>query len=391
MKTTLILSLLISTTFLQAQSSLQAFRMGRTTGKLPYIEYGPGDDRLGGAKMTYIDTNVVVCVVDSLKDDYKVRLSERHYAFMPKTALKFDSLIALRPYYLTQNFQVYGDSAYDYVKINLDQKLPYKSIQQISPSRIAVDIYGATSNTNWITQLTSATEIKNVYYEQTEDDVFRTIIELKHTQHWGHHIYYDSASTRLVIRVKRQPYPLTLRNLRVAIDAGHGGSNSGAEGVKSRQLEKNLTLLFARQLESTLRESGVKDIYMTRTKDTTIGMPERIEALLRFEPDVLISLHFNSSNIDTVRGTGTFYRYIGFRPLTQAILKQMLSLGLEEYGNVGNFNFALSGPIEYPNALVEVAFLSNKEEEKMILDPAFRAKVAARIQRGLQNWLAGMD
>lgn len=391
MKTTLILSLLFSTTFLQAQSFLQPFRMGRTTGKLPYIEYGPGDDRLGGAKMTYMDTNVVIHVTDSLNDDYKIRLSERHYAYMPKTAVKFDSLLQPRPYYLTQNFRVYGDSMYDYVKINLDQKLPYKSIQQINPSRIVVDIYGATTNTNWITQLSTAKEIKNVYYEQTEDDVLRAIIELKHTQHWGHHIYYDSAATRLVIRVKRQPYPLTLRNLRVAIDAGHGGTNSGAEGVSSRQLEKSLTLLYARQLENTLRESGVKEIFMTRTKDTTLAMVERIESLLQFNPDVLISIHFNSSDVDTVRGTSTYYRYIGFRPLTQAILKQMLGLGLEEYGNVGNFNFALSGPVEYPNALVEVAFLSNKQEEKMILDPAFRAKVATRIQRGIQNWLAAME
>lgn len=391
MKTALILFLLISTTFLQAQQLSPGFWMGRTSGKLPYIEYGLGTDRLGGAKMTYIDTNVVVCVVDSVKDVYKVRLSERHYAYMPKTAVRYDSSVSLKPYYLTQNFNVYGDSAYDYVKINLDQKLPYKSIQQLNPSRIAVDIYGATTNTNWITQLTSAQEIKNVYYEQTEDDVLRAIIELKHTQHWGHHIYYDSTGSRLVIRIKRQPYPLTLRNLRIAIDAGHGGSNTGAEGITSHIAEKTFTLLFARQLESVLHEAGVKNVFMTRTKDTTLAMVERVEMLQQFNPDVLISLHLNSSDIDTVRGTGTFYRYIGFRPLSQAVLKQMLALGLDEYGNVGNFNFALNGPVEYPNTLVEIAFLSNKKEEKLIMDPAFRTRVAGRIMRGIQNWIAAME
>ena len=54
-----------------------------------------------------------------------------------------------------------------------------------------MDIFGATSNTNWITQLSSAKEIKNAWYEQPEDDVMRVIIELKHQQHWGYSIFYD--------------------------------------------------------------------------------------------------------------------------------------------------------------------------------------------------------
>ena len=71
-----------------------------------------------------------------------------------------------------------GDDKYDYVSIALDEKLPYRSIQQINPSRIVVDVFGASANTNWITQRSSAKEVKNVYYEQIEDDVFRVIIEL---------------------------------------------------------------------------------------------------------------------------------------------------------------------------------------------------------------------
>lgn len=391
MKITLITLLIVSSTLLQAQQPSNSFWMGRITGKLPYLEYGLGDDRLGGAKMTYLDTNIVVRVVDSIGTDYKLQLSAHHYAYTPKTAVRKDSLLVPRGYYLTQNWRVYGDSAYDYVKINLDEKLPYKSIQQLNPSRIVVDIYGATTNSNWITQLSTAQEIKNVYYEQIEDDVFRAIIELKHTQHWGHYIYYDSASSRLVIRVKRQPYPLTLRHLKIAIDAGHGGDNQGADGGRSHQMEKNLTLLFARQLEKTLKEAGVASVFMTRTKDTSLSMVERIEMLHRYDPDVLLSIHLNSSDDDTIRGVSTYYRYIGFRPLSQAVLKQMLGLGLAEYGNTGGFNFALNGPIEYPNTLVEVAFLSNREDEQRILDANFRALVASRIMRGIQNWLAAMD
>lgn len=57
---------------------------GRTNGKLPYLEYGLGSDRLGGAKMTFLDTGVVVKVVDSTVVNYRVQLSENHFAFLPK-------------------------------------------------------------------------------------------------------------------------------------------------------------------------------------------------------------------------------------------------------------------------------------------------------------------
>ena len=229
--------------------------------------------------------------------------------------------------HLTDSWKVWGDSLFDYVTIKLDEKLPYTSRMEINPSRIVVDIFGATSNTNWITQLSSVKEIKNTWYEQPEDDVMRVFIELKHPQFWGYTIYYD-ALNKLTIRVKRQPKVLTLKNLTIAIDAGHGGDNIGATGVTSNIKEKDYTLLIAKQLETALKVMKTK-VVMTRTKDTTLSMPERINFLRQKNPDLLISIHLNSADIDTTSGVSTYYRYIGFRPLSQAILKSMLqSTGL---------------------------------------------------------------
>jgi N-acetylmuramoyl-L-alanine amidase len=88
-----------------------------------------------------------------------------------------------------------------------------------------------------------------------------------------------------------------------------------------------------------------------------------------------------------VKGVSTFYRYIGFKPLSQYILESMVQLGLFEFGSVGSFNFALSGPTDYPNCLVEVAFLSNKDDEMLILDPEFHKAVACQITEGIKKWL----
>ena len=369
-------------------SQAAGFLSGRTTGSLPYLEYGLGDDRLGGAKMTYLDTNIAVKVVDSVKDDYKVQLSKDHVAWLPKVNFIRDSLLVIRPYYLTGNWRVHGDDTADYVTITLDEKLPYKSIQQINPSKIIVDVFGVTNNTNWITQLTTAKEIKNAYYEQPEDDVFRVIIELKHDQHWGYSIYYEGK--RLIIKVNRQPLVLSLNKLKIAVDAGHGGENTGTRGVSRRTVEKVYTLKIAKELEKALKKEKAT-VFMTRVKDTTLSMAERTTMLRAEAPNLLISIHLNSSDIDTMRGVSTYYRYIGFRPVTQYILKRMMELKLAEFGNIGAFNFSLSGPTEYPNCLVEVAFLSNRQDEKRVKDPRFQKLVATKIVAGIKDWLQSMQ
>lgn len=367
---------------LHAQTPLE----GRTTGQLPFLEYGLGDDRLGGAKMTYLDSNVAVKVVDSVNTDYKVQLSAHHVAYLAKQSFKRDSALRFQPYYLSGSWRVWGDSLYDYVSVSLPEKLPYRALQQINPSRIVVDIFGATSNTNWITQLKTVKEIRNVWYEQVEDDVLRIYIELVHPQHWGYLIYYNKNA--LQVRVKRQPSGKP-KEMLIAIDAGHGGSNNGATGFTSNINEKEYTLKIAQEVEKYLKKRKF-NVYMTRTQDTDLTMVDRTMMLREKQPDMLISIHLNSAGNEQVNGVSTYYRYIGFRPLSQKILDRMLELKLNNFGNVGSFNFSLSGPTEYPNCLVEVAFLSNAEDEKKILNPKFHRDVAKKIYAGIHDFLKGL-
>ncbi len=379
-----LISLLLLCSVLKVPAQDSSFLV-QTTGRLPFLEYGPGNDRLGGAKMTYLDSAILLKVVDSLDGDYIVQLSQRHRGFIAKEHVKPAPGKLQRAWYLTSNWRVFGDDTFDYVTINLDEKLPYRSVQQINPSRIVIDIFGATSNTNWITHLKSAKEVKSTWYEQTEDDVMRVFIELKNKQHWGYFIQYDSIGYKLVVRVKRQP-PLNVKKMYIAIDAGHGGTNVGATGVSSGIAEKDYTLHIAKELQKLLKQQNVKTL-MTREKDTTLEMVDRVEMLRAANPDLLISIHLNSSGNMLIKGTSTYYRYIGFKDISESILNRMLELNLTEIGAVGGFNFALNGPTEYPNSLVEVAFLSNLQDEKRIIDPRFHKAVAQKIYAGINDWL----
>lgn len=371
-----------------AQSAFYTPWIGRSTGKLPALAYGLGEDRLGGAKMGYIDSNIALRIMDTIKGMYLVQLSKFHQAFIEQQYVRTDSVNQLKPWYVTGSISAKGDSATDNIGVVMEEKLPYKSWMEINPSKIIVDIYGVQSNTNWITQLQTLKAVKNVYYHQVEDDVFRLTIELKQQQHWGYSIAYIGKA--LVVKVRRQPVKTDLRNLRVAIDAGHGGTNTGASGIKAKASEKLYTLRFAKALQKQLKLKGVKNIIMTRTDDTTFDNKDRILWLQEQKPDLLISLHLNSSSNTAVSGTSTYYKHIGFRPLTTAVLKRMLELKLNEFGNIGSFNFALNSPTDFPNVLVEIAFLSNEADEKKIISPKFHADVATKIHLGIVDWLKAL-
>lgn len=376
------LILLVFTLEANAQSG---GKLVRTNGKLSTLYYGWGEDRLGGAAIGYLDSGVLLKVIDSAKELYKVQLSQYRTAFIDKRSVTNDSVSTQANGYLTASFSAKGDSVLDYVGVAMEERLPYQSSMQINPSAIVVDIYGVRSNTNWVTQLSSLKEVKNVYYQQTADDIVRVTIELQHRQHWGYSIGYKGKY--LVVSIRRQPPKLDLRKMTIAIDAGHGGSNTGTSGITSYQSEKNLTLSYAKELQKLLQRKGVNSIVMTRETDSTFDNRERILFLQQKHPDLLISLHFNSSVNRQVRGVSTYYKHIGFRPLSQNILNRMLELNLPEFGNIGHFNFALNAPTDFPNCLVEIAFLSNEEDERRILNPIFRASVAKKIHAGITDWL----
>jgi N-acetylmuramoyl-L-alanine amidase len=110
---------------------------------------------------------------------------------------------------------------------------------------------------------------------------------------------------------------------------------------------------------------------------------------------MLLSIHSNSigltTNPENTRGTATFYKHICYRPLSLAIVRQVLKTGLPLFGNVGSFNFSLNAPTELPNVLVEMAFVSNPLDEMNLTDPEFRHKIAERIVDGVEDFLDSCD
>jgi N-acetylmuramoyl-L-alanine amidase len=155
-------------------------------------------------------------------------------------------------------------------------------------------------------------------------------------------------------------------------------------------MEKNVTLAIASYIRSLLETKGVK-VIMTRTDDSNIAMLDRADTVVRGGASILVSIHCNSigdnSDAEAIYGTSAYYRYLGYQPLANIMYTKMLELGLGQFGVVGSFNFSLNAPTQFPNVLVETAFLSNPEDEMKLLDDGFRRTIAEKVVGGLEDFV----
>lgn len=365
--------------------------VGVTKGQRAALSYGLGDDRLGGAVLQRLGTGVRLAIDGRSGDMYRVSLGEDREAWIDKSVVELQPTGTYPPFSLTGNWNVSGDMHYDSVTVTMAERLPYVSSVDLDPTRIIVDVFGAVSNTNWIIQSLTTKEIVNVSYQQVGREVLRISVELKHKQLWGYSISYKNTS--LVIRVRHQPERLKVKALTFVVDAGHGGENNGALGSTGAK-EKDINLSTALHLKELLEDEGAT-VILTRSKDTSVAMTDRLGVALRDDADIMISIHANSigytSDPASTRGVSTYYKYLAYRPLSEFIVKRILDLGLPMSGNVGSFNFALNAPTELPNVLVEQAYMSNPLDEMKLVDDEFRKDLARAILKGVEDFLDSCD
>jgi N-acetylmuramoyl-L-alanine amidase len=334
---------------------------------------------------------VRVAVIGKSKHQYKVRLTPSVVAWVPEENLRILPAGTPVPASFVGSVTASGNGSEDIVIVGLTERLAYTTEQLVNPAMVIVNIFGATSNTNWITQHLSAEGIQNIAWEQAGEGHYRLKIALTNATHWGHDAGYRNGSN-LQIRLRRPPVmraDSVLHGLVIAVDAGHGGENLGAVGSTGSR-ERDLTLLIAQEVEKVLTGRGAKAV-MTRKDSSGISNLQRIEMILASRAHVLLSIHCNSVafNVDAerVQGTSTFYHHTGFKPLATRLYGRLLELGLAQFGIVGSFNFALNGLTQLPNVLVETAFISNPDDEGRLLDEQFRRQMASKIVQGIEDFL----
>lgn len=349
-----------------------------------YLNYGAGQDRLGGAKINFLSEGIRMELLDSVGSLFKVRLSERNYAFIPKEYADKAKPGSKLPFSLTGSWSVSNAGDVDRVTLNLEERQPYTVRHEKNPDRIVIDIYGAACNSNWITQYFGLKVIDYVDFQQIQPDVFRVVLNLKNKYSWGYNLEYSN--NNLIINVKHGPKP-KMKGMVIGIDAGHGGSASGAVSPSGFK-EKDLNLAMAYMLKQELERRGAR-VVLSRKDDSDISMGERLSVFRRENIDLLVSIHCNAGGNPLVAGgSSTYYRHIEYRDLAASILKRLIKLeGVKNFGLIGNFNFSLNAPTMFPSVLVETLFMSSLPDEEKIVDKEFQKKMMKQVAKGLEDYL----
>lgn len=350
-----------------------------------YLQYGNGDDRLGGSKMGFLDEGVGLVLEGENGSLYKVRLAENKFAYVPKSYVhdgEFDHAVVN-----SGSATLSNAGKCDRLTVGLPRRVAYSSVTEIEPQVLKVSLYGVTNNTNWLVRKGTPGIVSFVDIHQ-DADVMTFYIRLKDKNNWGYSIYYRGNS--LVIDVRHRPASLAIKDLTIGLDAGHGGKYPGARSP-SGLLEKDVNLDIVLQAADILRAKGAK-VVLTRDGDTGPEMSERKRIWKEAGVDLAVSVHNNSSGNPLVpMGTSVYYKHLFNFGLAEAIHSSMLSLGLVDFGLTGNFNFSLNGPTDYPNALVEGLFMSSLPEEEMLADPAYRRLMAEKIVAGIEAFLRSAE
>jgi N-acetylmuramoyl-L-alanine amidase len=181
-----------------------------------------------------------------------------------------------------------------------------------------------------------------------------------------------------------------MKMVKICIDPGHGGTqllkgDSGAIG-RAGTKEKDINLSVAKKLFELMKAESF-DVKLTRSTDIALELQERVKIANEYEADYFISIHCNAVSSPDAHGTETYcYRFGGEgEKLAKAVQEEIVAAtGLFNRG-VKEGNFYVIRETKMPAILVELAFLSNPDEEKLLNEPAFQSKCAIAILRGVKK------
>ncbi len=338
------------------------------------------------------------------------------------------------------------------IVIDMSEPTPYYVSTLNNPDRIVVDVNGSVSKLDSQMQevFIDDTLIDRVRTGQFDQNTARVVLDLKDKLEYQ--AFDLSSPQRIVIDILNPGGQIAEENISaemveetvlsgkqgngefvVVIDPGHGGSQPGAIGPNGLK-EKDVVLDISLQLRKILQNEGFT-VYLTRDKDIDVSLERRPLMALQEEASIFISVHINSAlqkGSSTARGVETYVlnsRYIGasakdvadrenkasqYHNYEDNILNQIIA-DLEESASIGfSLDFAdiaqkklvqhtnlenrgvkqapfivLKG-VNMAAILIEVGFISNPNEEKLLKTTEFRGKIAQALAQSVKEYTSNL-
>ncbi len=191
------------------------------------------------------------------------------------------------------------------------------------------------------------------------------------------------------------------QNITVVLDAGHGGIDGGVTGVNTDVRESEINLAVVKNLQVYLEQAGI-NVVLTRKTDAGLyglavkgfkkrDMQKRKEIIEKAAPAVVVSVHQNSYPRSSRRGAQLFFRDGSEAGQTlanniQAELNAMPECVQKSVPLAGDYY--ILNCTEYTSVICECGFLSNPEDEALLITEEYRDKIAYAIYTGILTYLS---
>ena len=360
---------------------------------------------------------------------------------------------------MAQNVRIDGARAWsapDSTRVVFDISAPV--VHQLSvvhdPERVVVDIMGVEADASLEGLNVSNNIFSEARYAMREQNTLRVVFDLsarvrpksfllKPNERYGHRLVIDllredAASESKSGSVKSVPAEVVaepLRDVVVAIDAGHGGEDPGAIGPSGTQ-EKDVVLAIAQRLRDKVEnEPGMRAV-MIRNSDYFVSLSGRKRAAQAQHADMFVSIHADSFRKNpAARGASVFAlsakgassaaaRWLADREnatdsiggvsledkddvltsvlldlsqsgtieasvdLGERVLAELAKVGKVHKGRVEQAGFVVLKSLGIPSLLIEAGFISNRNEEYKLRDPLYQELIANSVMRGMRSYFA---
>jgi len=281
------------------------------------------------------------------------------------------------------------------VEITGDQKVSYNIFRLRDPDRLVMDIYGAAPGNLPSSQTinTKAVSRLRVGWFSQNPDITRLVFDLNERVFYQAESSADQKSITLDIFVP--DIKAALKGRIIVLDPGHGGADPGAIGQTLGLKEKDINLEVARRTARLLESYGAS-VILTRSGDYDVGLYTRPQKANAVGAGIFVSIHMNANSSTLLKGTSTYYmrsdtngegRLVKSRQLAGHIQNALLAiLRLEDKGTRQD-DFVVLRETTMPAVLIEAAFISNPEEERLMTTEQFLENAAQAIVQGIGSYM----
>ena len=347
------------------------------------------------------------------------------------------------------------------VVFDLTDVVDYKVFTIENPTRVVIDFKNSKAQKQLVTPVSKNKLLRKIRSAEKQNNIYRVVLDLRRkvniksfqlapANQRGHRLVIDLLDPKAVHQAvkpiiakqtqskpdqKKQTIPKqTLRDLVVAVDAGHGGKDPGATGKRGTK-EKDVVLSIAKKLAAKIDNTPGMRAVLTRKTDKFLPLRERIDVARANNADLFISIHADAFKNHSVQGSSVYVLsengasseaarwlaekensadFIGGVTLDteDKLLKEVLIDlsqnavldastniagkvlgGLKRVGkvhkpNVQHAGFVVLKAPDIPSILIETAFITNPSEERKLLNPKQQTKLVNAIHSGIKQYFS---